>query len=431
MRDQASIGAWFAALCAVALAACAAINSPVVHEPTQPSATLSVMAQIGQQMFFDASLSGSGRQSCASCHDPDHAFGPANGQAVQSGGVEMGLPGLRAVPSLAYKVSTPAFSVGPESLYEIEGPLQNGAQTTISLSQNTTKQADLALRGGFTWDGRADTLQAQALAPLTSPFEMANPSREALIAKLRAAPYAGALALLAGEAPGSARQMDGELLLAEAQFALARFQVDDPRFHAFTSKYDFYLRGQASLTAAEQRGLALFDDPAKGGCAECHLDRPGQSGEAPVFTDYEFEALGLPRNPAIPANADPAYFDLGVCGPLRDDARQPENCGLFKTPTLRNAATRQVFFHNGAYSTLRDAVAFYVLRDTQPAKIYPIRPDGTVDRFNDLPPPYQKNIDVIDPPLDRKLGAQPALNDQEIDDVVAFIGTLTDGYRSR
>ena len=157
--------------------------------------------------------------------------------------------------------------------------------------------------------------------------------------------------------------------IAEASFALARYQIEEPRFHAFTSKYDYYLRGRAKLSPAERRGLALFDDPAKGNCAACHLDKPGRDGQPPMFTDYEYEALGVPRNRAIPANADPAWFDLGLCGPLRADAyaRQPANCGLFKTPGLRNVATRRAFFHNGVYHDLKQVVRFYVDRETAPA----------------------------------------------------------------
>ena len=230
---------------------------------------------------------------------------------------------------------------------------------------------------------------------------------------------------------GAAVPGDHALTLAEAEFALARYQVEEPLFHAFTSKYDAYLAGRTTLTPAEARGLKLFDDPKKGDCAACHLDKPAADGTPPVFTDYEYEALGVPRNPAIPANADPHHFDLGICGPLRDDAyaRQPANCGLFKTPTLRNVATRHVFFHNGVYTNLTDVVRFYVLRETEPEKIYPRGPDGRVEKYDDLPPQYRKNVDVIDAPFDRKLGDKPALDDAEIDDLVAFLKTLTDGYK--
>ncbi len=114
-------------------------------------------------------------------------------------------------------------------------------------------------------------------------------------------------------------------------------------------------------------------------------------GQMPNFTDFEFEALGAPRNADIPANADAKYHDTGICGPLRNDtySAQPQNCGLFKTPTLRNVATRHVFFHNGVYRSLEDVTRFYVKRDTNPDEIYPKDANGKVEKYNDLPAQYQ------------------------------------------
>jgi cytochrome c peroxidase len=105
------------------------------------------------------------------------------------------------------------------------------------------------------------------------------------------------------------------------------------------------LDGKLLLSPRELRGLALFEDPQRGNCASCHPDRKGVDGSHPLFTDYQFEALGVPRNPQIQANAARGYFDQGLCGPLRSDqATQHQYCGMFKTPTLRNVATRRVFF---------------------------------------------------------------------------------------
>jgi cytochrome c peroxidase len=175
----------------------------------------------------------------------------------------------------------------------------------------------------------------------------------------------------------------------------------------------------------------LFEDPKKGNCAECHISQRGNDGSAPQFSDFGLIALGLPRNPAIPRNADPRWFDLGLCGPLRVDLHdRKEYCGRFRTPTLRNVATRHTFFHNGVFHTLREAVAFYATRDTNPERWFPRDQNGVVQKFNDLPKEYWKNIDVEDAPLDRHLGDVPALNDAEIDDIVVFLGTLTDGYRA-
>jgi cytochrome c peroxidase len=209
---------------------------------------------------------------------------------------------------------------------------------------------------------------------------------------------------------------------------LAAYEQDYQTFYPYSSKYDAYLAGKAVLTETEARGLKLFEDRAKGNCAECHISKRGNDGTPPQFTDYGMIAIGLPRNPAIPANADTTYFDLGLCGPLRTDLREhKEYCGLFRTPTLRNVALRQTFFHNGIYHSLRQTVVFYARRDTNPEGFYPRKADGSVDKFNDLPKEYWPNLST-DPPFDRHLGDKPALTDTEIDDVVAFLQTLTDGY---
>ncbi|HTJ65030.1 MAG TPA: cytochrome-c peroxidase, partial [Alphaproteobacteria bacterium] len=179
----------------------------------------------------------------------------------------------------------------------------------------------------------------------------------------------------------------------------------------------------------ETRGKALFDDPGRGNCASCHLDDKGADGSHPLFTDYQFEALGVPRNAELPQNADPAYFDLGLCGPVRtDQANNEVLCGLFKTPTLRNVASRGVFFHNGRFHTLREALKFYVERDTAPEKWYR-SVNGAVEIFDDLPPAMRGNVDTVDLPLTGKKGENPVWNDAEIDDVIAFLKTLDDGYR--
>jgi cytochrome c peroxidase len=116
-----------------------------------------------------------------------------------------------------------------------------------------------------------------------------------------------------------------------------------------------------------------------------------------------------------------------VCGPLRQDqSGQLKFCGLFKTPTLRNVATRSVFFHNGRFHTLKEALRFYVRRDTDPQLWYPKTSSGTVIKFDDLPGPLRGNIDVIDEPLTRKQGEAPAWSDAEIEDVIAFLETLSD-----
>ena len=281
-------------------------------------------------------------------------------------------------------------------------------------------------QGGLFWDGRVNTLQQQADGPLFNSFEMDAGTPDAVAAKLARASYAGAFKQLFGADIFS----DPSQAVAEALSAVARYQVEDASFHPYSSRYDAWLEGRARLDSAQLRGYLLFNDPDKGNCAACHLDRPTRDGLPPLFTDHQYEALGLPRNPHIPANRDPHYFDLGICGPFRKDlAKQTQYCGMFLTPTLRNVAERHVFFHNGVYHTLMQVLKFYDFRDTEPQKIYPRDHSGRIDKFNDLPAKYRANVDTVDPPFDRRLGETPALTRRDMRDIIAFLGTLTDGYQ--
>jgi cytochrome c peroxidase len=397
-----------------------------------PAPPLSPMARLGQKMFFDPSLSGSGKMSCASCHDPGHAYAPANSLAAQLGGSELRLQGIRAVPSLTYLERTPRFMVRLDTAFDPDDrklpkaarPISNTRTGPVD-SLNALQAEQVVPEGGMDWDGRAAILADQASGPFLDPREMANKDGLTLLAKLKAASYADEVIAVFG--PEVFRSPSAGL--TDIYLALARFQAEDRSFHAYNSKFDYYLAGRAQLTAEELRGLKLFDDPNKGNCATCHLDKPTKNRFAPAFTDYEFEALAVPRNRHLSANRDATYFDEGLCGPLRKDAAKQGYCGLFKTPTLRNVATRQVFFHNGAIHSLDDAVRFYVERETRPEKWYPHRAGGTIEMYDDLPAAHHANVDVKDAPFNRLRGEKPALSEQEIKDVVAFLNTLTDNYQ--
>ncbi|WP_225769437.1 cytochrome-c peroxidase [Inquilinus sp. Marseille-Q2685] len=366
------------------------------------------LTALGRAMFVDPSLSASGKLSCSSCHDPLHGFGPANALPVQMGGGDMARPGIRAVPSLTYLQAVPPFT---EHFFDSE--------------DDSDESVDNGPTGGLTWDGRVDRGADQAAIPLLSDFEMGNAGPDEVVAKALAAGYGDALQRIYG----ADVLQDRKALYGGILKAFEVYEQDAASFYPYSSKYDAWLAGQATLTPQEVRGLELFNDPAKGNCAECHISQRGNDGTPPQFSDYGMIAIALPRNMQIPANADPAYVDLGVCGPQRTDLTDhPEYCGLFRTPSLRNVALRRTFFHNGAIHSLRDAVAFYATRETDPGRWYPRNPDGSVRLYDDLPPQYWANINR-DPPFDRHPGDAPALTDAEIDDVVAFLKTLTDGYR--
>jgi len=346
--------------------------------------------------------------SCATCHDPRYAYGPPSASAVQYGGPNLKSPGYRAVPSLRYILNYV--------------PVWTYVRATNPIEQFT--ETDEVPAGGYTWDGRYNSLRAQAMLPFFSPAEMDNRSAQDLAKKLSDAEYAGDFRTVFGK-----DAFDHPALTVEkATLALEQFELQDESFHPYTSKFDRWLDGKATLTPQELRGKRLFDDPNGGNCASCHLDEAGANGAHPLFTDFQFEALGVPRNSEIPWNRDPHYYDMGLCGPFRKDqaGKDPANCGLFRTPTLRNVATRHVFFHNGRFHSLREALRFYVERDTNPEKWFPAGPGSKAEKFNDLPAQYRINVDTTDAPLNRAPGQMPVWNDQQIDDVIAFLKTLSD-----
>jgi cytochrome c peroxidase len=361
---------------------------------------LSAVALLGEKIFHDQSLSASGQMACASCHDSQHAFTPPNSLAVQLGGEMLDLPGTRQAPAIRYLVFAPAFG------FDDEG----------------------APSGGLFWDGRARSLAEQAAAPFLNPVEMANGTKAAVVAKLSQAAYADEFRGLFGTRVFE----DVEGAYLRMTLAIQQYQREDPDFRPFSSKYDAFLRGKTPLTEQERRGLALFNAPEKGNCAACHPSARGSDGSFPLFTDFSYDALGVPRNPEIAANADPSYFDLGLCAREAGDlSSRADLCGAFKVPSLRNVAQRKVFFHNGRFSSLKDALTFYVQRDTHPEKWYPVDANGDVRKFDDLPSRYHGNVNTAEAPYDRRPGDAPALSDGEIDDVIAFLRTLDDGFEPR
>ncbi|MBS0374495.1 MAG: diacylglycerol kinase [Proteobacteria bacterium] len=397
---------------------------------------LSVAARLGEQIFRDTALSASGRQSCATCHVRDFAFasdptaaGPDRGLPVAVGGPAMTRTGFRNTPSIMYLAFAPTFAV----------------------------DADGTPNGGFFRDGRAGTLAEQAIAPFLSAIEMANSDSAAVAARLSARPYFGDFVALYG----SDVLADADVTLGRIGEALAAYEREDPEFRPFSSKFDAWRNGRVALSERELRGLALFNNPAKGNCAACHPSASADGVTPALFTDFSYDNLGVPRNGAIPANAPyppdgtplngddglRPYYDLGLCGPFRDDGGRDRGalCGQFKVPSLRNVALTAPYFHNGRFATLREVLAFYVRRDTAPAEWYPVADGAVVLKFDDLPARYggrftvladapgsdagyAGNVNTAEIPYNRRLGETPALDADDIDDVVAFLCTLTDGF---
>lgn len=331
--------------------------------------------KLGKLLFNDKNLSIPAGQSCSSCHSPATGFSDLNHSIVSEGAVS-GLFGNRNAPNIAYGMFAP--------------PLHYD-------------NIDSTYVGGFFLDGRVNTLEQQSQKPFLNPLEMNNPNITVLTGKVKLADYYSLYKQVYGEIT------DSNTAFNHITEAIAAFEKS-PDLSPFTSKYDYYLKGQASLTAQELRGLALFIDEKKGKCGNCHIADPDPVSGKVLFTDFTYDNIGVPKNPAnpfytIPANFNPAgsnAVDYGLGGFLKDAG----NYGRFKVPTLRNAAVSAPYFHNGLYNTLEEVVHFYNKRDVEPFPPAEIPATVNHDELGDL-----------------------HLTPQEESDIVAFIKTLTDGYK--
>jgi cytochrome c peroxidase len=357
--------------------------------------SLSRKAQLGQKLFFDANLSTPPGQACASCHDSGAFFIDPDPSAPTSKGVLTERHGNRNTPTALYAAFSPAFHFDPaEGLYV----------------------------GGQFLDGRAATLQEQAKGPFLNPLEMANPDQTAVVDKVRQADYAP----LFGKVYGKRALDHTEQAYDRIADAIAAFERT-PVFKPFTSKYDGYLAGKARFTRQEKRGRKLFEDPDKGNCAACHPDRPAEDGTPPLFTDFTYDNLGVPKNPANPFYALPPelnpdgfdFVDKGLGAFVKDSAQN----GKFKVPSLRNIARTAPYMHNGYFKTLRGVVDFYNSRDIKPACKNPLTTEAQALADGCWPA-----AEVAENVNHAELG-DLGLTDREVDDLVAFLRTLTDGYR--
>ncbi len=337
--------------------------------------SLQTKAQLGQALFFDTTLSTPSGMSCGTCHSPNRNFtDPRPGPT--SAGVVPGLFGFRNTPSIKYMAYSPTFS--------ISGGEGGGAI------------------GGQFWDGRAADLQSQAKFPFLNPIEMNNPSAAAVVAAVAKGSSASAMKRLYGATIFDDTNKAFDAIVD----AIATFERT-PAVSPFSSKYDAFLKGLTQLSAAEVRGLGLFN--GKGGCSGCHTSTSAPDGTPPLFTNFCYANLGLPKNKnnpyyTLPSKFNPlgsSFIDIG----LQTTTASASDAGNFMTPTLRNVAVTPPYFHNGVFSTLDQVVNFYNTRDL-----------GGFD-----PPEVPQTMDKTELG-DLKLTAQ------ESSDIVAFMNTLTDGY---
>ena len=342
-----------------------------VAEPLAQAAPAPSPASLGALIFADASLSEPAGLACASCHGEQAAFADPRRGPTSPGSVP-GRAGPRNAPTIAYASFIP--------------PLRQDGNSFV---------------GGLFLDGRVNSLEAQAAAHFTSPLEMNNPSRAAVMGKIRRTAYAPVVAQVYGAAV-LADDRAGFQAITQALAAYERGR-DVSRF---ASKYDGYLAGRLRLTDAEQRGLALFEGKAR--CASCHPSArdPSSLADAPLFTKFGYHNIGTPKNPDNPFYLQPAslnpqgqsFVDFG----LGSTVDLVSHDGKFRVPTLRNVARTAPYGHNGFFPTLHAIVNFYNTRDVAA-----------------WPEPE------VPATMDRSVG-NLRLTGQEVDDIVAFLNTLND-----
>jgi cytochrome c peroxidase len=266
--------------------------------------------------------------------------------------------------------------------------------------------------GGLFWDGRVDSLEEQATKPFLNLLEMHNHKPQTVVQAIRRSEYAD----LFQKVFGPQAFKDVETAFQHAADAIAAYERSG-ELNPFTSKFDYYLDRLVELSEPEARGYALFT--GKGKCMNCHSkDNPDFPGLKPLFTSFGYQNVGAPKNPDnpyynLPKRFNPAgknFIDLGLGAVLSD----PNQNGKFKIPSLRNVAVTPPYEHNGVFKTLKEVVMFNNTRDVTGA--------------NWPPPEVPENVHRHMPPMPGTFG-QLGLTNQEIDDIVAFLETLTDGYK--
>jgi cytochrome c peroxidase len=299
---------------------CATDNGAKKHRPP------STKEALGERLFFDPILSKNRAVSCASCHKPEFAFADN-------------------VP----------FSFGVDSA--------KGAR-------NAPSAMNMSARSMFFFDGRAASLEEQALGPIENPLEMDMPVDEALQRLNADAEYSKLFKKIFG------RKADRKNL-GEAIAAFER------TLETSNTPFDRFMKGEENaISESAQRGQKIFNE--KGRCFDCHF--------GPDFTGDEFKSIGLYNGKEL--------TDMGRYVITKDS----NDIGKFKVPGLRNIAVTAPYMHNGMFRTLREVIEYY----------------------ND-PKHFVKESVNTDKILEKPLNLTP----QEITDLEAFLETLTDARFKR
>jgi len=380
------------------------------------------LQSLGEKLFFDTNLSNPAGQSCAACHGPEVGWTGPDEMVNKTGGVYHGALheryGNRKPNSSAYATFSPLFG-------------------------SFTETGKVVFHGGNFWDGRAtgytlgNPAADQAQGPFLNPVEQNLDDAKTLVDKVCHSGYAS-LFKKAGKDlwkdPDICSSKNISLQFGIIGIAIAAFESSE-KVNQFSSKYDFYIKGKVKLTDNEKKGLELFKGKAK--CAKCHLIEYDAKGTLPLFTDFTFENLGLPKNPQNPWYAmnaafnkeGPAWIDPGLAGFLKETPQYTkyaeENYGKHQVPTLRNVDKRpspefvKCYGHNGYFKSLGEVVHFYNTRDVLPAAEEVKDPKPGV---NCWPKPEISNN------MNKTEMGNLGLTAAEESAIVEFMKTLSDGY---
>lgn len=367
--------------------------------------------QLGKDLFFDTNLSTPNGEVCGTCHPADSAFASTDAGTGVSEGAVNNRYGFRNAPSTQY------VSFNPEFHFD----------TTLK-----------KFVGGIFRDGRANNLVDQAQLPFLNRLEMNDPNKKIVVMNIRNGEYADLFRKVYG--PNSLDPKNVDTAYLQMAKAIVAFEGTN-ELNKFTSKFDYYIKGQAVFTPQEKRGLDLFTDP-NNTCDTCHHTTVGPFSSEPLFTDFTYGNPGFPSNlgmlgdtPALKAyfpyyflskqfNPDGLNFiDRGLGEALKNSGKYPSSVytpefGKFKVPSLRNVAITAPYGHNGVFKTLKEVVHLYNTRDTLgncATKTNPI-PGNNCWPLPEVP--QTKNI----------LVGHLGLSDGDENDIVAFLNTLTDGY---
>lgn len=339
------------------------------------NANTTQMVALGDKLFHDVSLSSQGNQACASCHNVNQAFSDADQTMPVSKGSEVGQFGTRNTPAASYTRFIPDLHQEQED-------------------------GETLWKGGLFLDGRVNSLEEQAQKPFLNPAEMNNKDAADVVAKLRASTNANLFREVFGSDAldiGKEDQAFGQMAQAIAAFERT------PVFSPFSSKFDLYLQGKAQFTILELQGMSLFIRADKGNCAACHPVTASADGTPALFTDFSYDNIGVPRHPNRQFFTE-NFVDEGLAKTTND----PTLRGQFRVATLRNIAKTAPYMHNGRFDNLREVVEFYNTRDVEP------------QRWGEAEVPETVNRDEL---------GNLRLTDREIDAIVAFLNTLSDGYQ--